>query len=142
MNDWSKGFVNLASDLIIRPRRWRRKCAYPPKSERGGGTLPRCPCIYKFQSVEFKRIWMSNMRMRCEPNLLLPHHITWPTPARAAEEGGVHARARPLALPPNTCLVSCLSLSPSQTTKPSRSESVNTEGKIARMVFVFVDGPL
>ena len=66
-----------------------------------------------------------------------------PRPARAAEEGGVHARARPLALPhlspiPASSL-SCISLPLKQR---SQAESVNTEGKIARMVFVFVDGPL
>ena len=51
--------------------------------------------------------------MRCEPNLLWPLHITWPTPAQAGEEGGARARARaPLASPIQYLwLVSCLSLS-------------------------------
>ena len=77
---------------------------------------------------------MSNMRMRCEPNLLLPHHITWPTPARAAaaEEGGVHARARLLYLQYLSRLMS-LSLPLKQR---SQAESVNTEREIARMGFV------
>ena len=73
--------------------------------------------------------------MRCEPNLLWPLHITWPTPAQAGEEGGARARARaPLASPIQYLwLVSCLSLPLKQR---SQAESVNTEREIARMGFV------